>query len=92
MGDGDSDGVDDLCDNCNGANDAIFGVLLCSESGIACEVDSDCGPGEICEKACLGKIPTVSEWGLVVLTLLLLVCGKLFYGTGRSLSPVRVRP
>ncbi len=90
LGDMDNDGIDDLCDNCNGANDAIFGQLVCSNTGISCEVDADCDPNDVCQKACLGRIPTVSEWGLLVLTLLLLVCGKLYFGARRSLEPARV--
>ena len=38
---------------------------------------------------CQGAIPTVSAWGLVVLALLILVCGKLYFGrrmTSRSTS------
>ncbi len=35
---------------------------------------------------CAGQIPTVSEWGLVVLALLLLVAGKVYFGRRTVLS------
>ncbi len=79
VGDSDGDGIDDQCDNCIGVDDAIFGTFICN-SGLVCETDADCPPGETCGKACLGRIPAVSEWGLVVLLLALLVLAKLSYG------------
>jgi len=38
--------------------------------------DADCGPGIMC----MGTVPTVSEWGLVILTLLLLTAAKVYFG------------
>ena len=35
---------------------------------------------------CPSNIPTVSEWGLVVLTLLLLVVAKVYFGRGHRAS------
>ena len=87
MGDGDGDGVDDLCDNCPGVDDAVFGLPICRGSSTPCETNADCGPNGVCEPACNGAIPTVSQWGLVILTLALLVAGKLYYG--RRPIPVR---
>ncbi|MCH8146833.1 MAG: IPTL-CTERM sorting domain-containing protein [Planctomycetes bacterium] len=83
LGDSDGDGIDDQCENCIGVDDAIFGTFVCSETGLVCETDADCAPGETCKKACLGKIPTVSEWGLIVLSLLLLTAGKIYFGYHR---------
>ena len=80
LGDSDGDGIDDQCDNCPGVDDPVFGVFICSESGFPCESDDDCAIGEVCEKACIGKIPTVSAWGLIVLSLLLLTAGKVYFG------------
>lgn len=54
--DSDGDGIDDLCDQCPGVDDAVF------------------APG------CVGAIPTTSQWGLVVLAMLLLIGGKLYFG------------
>ena len=47
-------------------------------AGPICVGDSD-GDGT-CIKACLRTIPAVSDWGLVVLVLVLPVLGKLYYG------------
>lgn len=80
LGDSDGDGVDDLCDDCPGVDDAIFGVPICAGSGAPCTEDTDCGPGGMCVPACNGAIPTVSQWGLVTLALVLLVSGKLYFG------------
>ena len=35
---------------------------------------------------CLEKIPTVSAWGLVIITLLLLAAGKIDFGRRRSMA------
>jgi len=45
---------------------------------------ADCGAIE-CEPS---AIPTVSVWGLVILSLVLLVCGKVLYGVTRTRSSV----
>ncbi|MHC4698369.1 MAG: IPTL-CTERM sorting domain-containing protein [Planctomycetota bacterium] len=38
------------------------------------------GPGEGRATSCVGTIPTVSEWGLAILALFLLVGGKVYFG------------
>ena len=65
-------------------------------SGTACGTDSDAdGIDDLCDvcsgvndhdfcPGCNSAIPTVSEWGLVILTLLLLVAGKVYFGRCRS--------
>lgn len=78
-GDVDADGVVDLCDLCPGVSDVTFGFGMCDVSMIECDTNKDCPLGESCEPACR-KIPTVSEWGLVVLALLLLAAGKVYFG------------
>lgn len=88
LGDSDGDGVDDLCDDCPGVDDAIFGVPVCAGTGVPCSDDADCGPGGICIPACNGAIPTVSQWGLVTLALVLLIGGKLYFGR-REAVPVK---
>ncbi|MFQ5590482.1 MAG: hypothetical protein ACE5HE_04885 [Phycisphaerae bacterium] len=80
LGDGDGDGGDDQCDNCNGVDDSVFGFWICKPSGGLCETDADCPQGERCEKACIGEIPTVSGWGLLILVLLLMAGGKVCFG------------
>ncbi len=85
VGDSDGDGIDDLCDNCHGVDDALFGPKTC-DSGKLCETDADCVGDGTCIKACLRAIPAVSEWGLVVLVLTLLVFGKIYFGRRRVLA------
>ncbi|MCO6436907.1 MAG: hypothetical protein J5J06_07455 [Phycisphaerae bacterium] len=79
LGDTDADGVDDMCDNCPGVDDNVFGTEVCSSTGAHCDSDADCGMGDTCVKACIGKIPTVSAWGTAALALTLLVAGKLSF-------------
>lgn len=47
--------------------------------------DPDCGM----EPVCMGIIPTVSEWGLVILTLLLLTAAKIYFGHQPGRAPTR---
>ncbi len=86
--DEDGDGVPDGCDQCPGSDDGIAGalddddgdgVLNCND---LCNGVDDAVFGPECE----GRIPTVSEWGLVVLALLLLVAGKVYFGRRESLA------
>ena len=80
MGDSDGDGVDERCDDCPGVDDAVFGIPICSGSGKPCETDADCGVNGVCAPACHGAIPTVSQWGMLILALSLLVAGKVYFG------------
>jgi len=58
---------------CNGEEPLEDGV--CAEGEPPCPVGTSCNEaGNTCESA----IPTVSAWGLAILTLLLLVGGKLY--------------
>ncbi len=85
----DGDGVGDACDACpNDVNKVEPGLCGCGNSDVG---DSD-GDGvldcvDVCPGAddavfgnCQSAIPTVSTWGLVVLTLLLLVGSKIAFG------------
>lgn len=47
--------------------------------------DPDCG----LEPACIGIVPTVSEWGLVILALLLLTAAKIYFGHQPGRKPTR---
>jgi len=78
-GDSDGDGVVDLCDHCPGQDDHLVGTKVCCNTLLTCDTDSDCPSFGTCNYQCLcpKSIPTVSEWGLVVLTLVLLVGAKL---------------
>ena len=82
--DADGDGVPDGCDDCPGSDDNLpgarddtdgDGVLNCNDR---CPVVDD----TVFAPECEGAIPTTSEWGLVVLTLLLLTGGNKFFGIG----------
>ncbi len=86
--DSDGDGVGDACDACpNDANKVDPGLCGCGNSDVG---DTD-GDGvldcvDVCPGAddavfgdCQSAIPTVSAWGLVILSLLLMVGGKVFY-------------
>ncbi len=79
LGDSDGDGVDDQCDLCPGEDDHVVGQRICCGTSISCVTNSDCPSLSLCvpECQCPEDIPTVSEWGLVVLTLLLMVGSKL---------------
>jgi hypothetical protein len=82
--DSDEDRIDDLCDICTGVDDYVFCFHVCDVSWERCATDADCPPGESCLPACEVAIPAVSEWGLIILTLLLLVAGKVYFGRRRS--------
>lgn len=85
-GDADSDGVSDVCDLCMGSDTPDrTEKICCGTMNQACNTDSDCVGNGPCLPACqCGPIPTVSEWGLVLLTLLLLTIAKLAFGTRRA--------
>lgn len=82
--DTDGDGQPDFCDPCaldnknDGPEDSDGDTVcnaddLCDGEDDLVDADSNSIPD------CLEKIPTVSEWGLVVMTLLLLVGGKVYF-------------
>jgi hypothetical protein len=50
--------------------------FLCAGDADNNDIDDACDLG--------GRIPTVSEWGLVILTLLLLTGAKVYFGTRRQ--------
>lgn len=64
-GDSDGDGYLDCIDCCAGVDDDVFAV--------------GCAHVSPSINACT-QIPTVSEWGLIVLALLLLAAGKVYFG------------
>ena len=96
--DRDLDGIIDACDGCPddyhkswpgvcgcGESDADYdgdGVAQCFDRcpGIDDNLDED-GNGI---PDCLDVIPTISEWGIIIMTLLLLVLGKLYFGHARE--------
>ena len=82
----DLDLVPDFCDRCGpeGSTDDDL------EPGSLDDADDDgvLNCNDICDGAddavfapeCVGRIPTMSTWGLVMLTLLLLVGSKVYFG------------
>ena len=75
--DSDGDGVRDGCDVCHGFNDTVGadGAPDCSDR---CPGVDD----TVFAPECEGAIPTTSQWGLIVLALLLLAGGKIHFGIG----------
>jgi hypothetical protein len=61
-------------------------------AGRACTRDSECSPGRCVENSCQcpagpDAIPTLSQWGLVVLSLLLLALSKAWFGHTPRVAP-----
>lgn len=85
-GDNDGDGVDDACEP---------GGACCSAAGCEdgasqdhCEAGGNAkymGDGTTCEEACPNGIPAVTEWGLVVMLLLVLAAGTVVLKRARAL-------
>ena len=93
--DADADGLRDECDQCPTDADKMEpGICGCGRDDNA-DTDSDGVPD--CDDQCLGiddvlfapecvdAIPTVSEWGMVTLTLLILAVGKISFSGRRDL-------
>jgi len=76
---------DEVCCKCVPCNDGAFcnGVETVDPSGDCIAGDPPCAVDFLCDEendTCLEAIPTVSDWGLVVLTLLLLIGAKIYFG------------
>jgi hypothetical protein len=94
--DADGDGTLDCVDGCpDDPNKIEAGICGCGVDDNA-DSDGDTVPDCIDQcpgvndatfaPECAGAIPTVSEWGLVVLALLLLAAGKVYFGRRRALA------
>ncbi|MCH8147213.1 MAG: thrombospondin type 3 repeat-containing protein [Planctomycetes bacterium] len=96
--DGDGDGVPgngdcvalggESCDCCLDADDGEAGALGDDDGDGVRNCNDKCNGVDdaVFGPECDGKIPTVSEWGLVVLALLLLVAGKVYFGRRKELA------
>ncbi len=84
----DGDSAGDVCDDCpEDPNKLTPGICGCGQTQTEQGIDNLIAGCSNCKSIadamagnCPQTIPTVSEWGLVVLSLLLLVCGKLYFG------------
>ena len=83
--DDDGDGVPDGCDQCPGSDDGAAGALGDEDGDGVLNCNDEC-PGiddAVFAPDCAGAIPATSEWGLVVLALLLLVGIKISFARRR---------
>ncbi len=84
-GDGECEGDETSCncsDDCGPAPMSEEPTLTCHDAkDNDCDTLTDCDdPDCDLEPLCMGIIPTVSQWGLVILTLLLLTGAKIAFG------------
>ncbi|MCO6436646.1 MAG: thrombospondin type 3 repeat-containing protein [Phycisphaerae bacterium] len=86
--DADGDGVPDGCDQCPGADDGETGALGDDDGDGVLNCNDLCNGADdaVFAPGCIGQIPTVSEWGIAILALLLLVAGKVYFGRRTALS------
>ena len=71
-------------ETCNLSSGCVSGTPVNCDDGQDCSVDTCNEPSGTCTHDTSGcSIPTVSEWGLVVVTLLLLVSAKVQFGRRR---------
>ncbi len=98
--DSDGDGVIDACDGCpDDSNKTSPGVCGCGVLDVDGDLDTvlDCVdqcPGlddridlnEDGTPDCLDPVPTLSVWGLIILALLLLAGGKIYFGRSRAVT------
>jgi len=75
------------CDDglfCNGVETCDPAADQCQDGDLPCSPDQMCNEEtDTCEDV---VIPTVSEWGLVILTLLLLAGAKIYFGLRRTVT------
>ncbi len=80
--------LDEDCVNCplDCGDCPVCGNEICQE-GEDCETcpeDCLCEEGEVCvDGECVNIIPTVSEWGLIIMALLLLTAGTIVFARRR---------
>ncbi len=88
-GDGECEGDETSCnctEDCGPAPMSEEPTLTCHDAkDNDCDTLTDCDdPDCDLEPLCMGIIPTVSQWGLVILTLLLLTGAKVYFGNQAS--------
>ncbi len=93
----------DACGTCQVTCERADGLPLSAPAGvptvITCQADDECANvSDLCEtlvtigQDCRTEIPTVSQWGLVILTLLLLIGAKAYFGAAARLTLDRRNP
>jgi hypothetical protein len=74
-------------ESCNASTGCVAGTAPNCDDGQDCSVDSCNEETDACESDDSGcSIPTVSEWGLVVLTLMLLIGAKVYFGRRQAIA------
>ena len=74
-------------ETCNPSSGCVPGTPVNCDDGRECSVDTCNEPNGTCtndDADC--AIPTVSEWGLVVLTLMLLIGAKVYFGRRQAIA------
>lgn len=77
----------DGTETCNPSSGCVPGTPPNCDDGVACTADSCDEAADACvndDADC--AIPTVSEWGLVVLTLMLLIGAKVYFGRRQAIA------
>jgi hypothetical protein len=77
----------DGIESCNPSSGCVAGTPVNCDDGQDCSVDTCNEPDGSCshdDADC--SIPTVSEWGLVVLTLMLLIGAKVYFGRRQAIA------
>lgn len=73
---------------CEAVGGIWFPLAFCGDTEclFLCQDDAECDEGQVCvdgQCVTLGSVPTVTEWGLIVMTLLLLTAGTIVFGRRR---------
>jgi hypothetical protein len=77
----------DGVETCNASSGCVAGTAVNCDDGQDCSVDTCNEPDGTCSHDTSGcSIPTVSEWGLVVLTLMLLIGAKVYFGRRQAIA------
>ena len=85
--DTDDDGQPDACDPCPADNpDDLDGDGVCGSDDLCPDEDDTADEDGNGIPDCLEKIPTVSAWGLVIIALLLLAGGKIYFGRRQAVT------
>lgn len=84
--DTDQDSVPDGCDQCPGQDDGDAGALGDDDADGVINCNDQCAGVDdgVFSPGCVGAVPAISVWGMIVMTLFLFVAGKIMYGWRRQ--------